>query len=74
MTVRELIQILTTMPPELLVVSEGYENGFDSIKAVRYLKVENNENKNWWDGELVESDKNSELEVVFFDTKRKYGN
>jgi hypothetical protein len=71
MTVRELIQVLTTMPPELLVVSEGYENGFDSIKAVRFLKVENNENKNWWDGEFVESNIDNAVEVIYLNTERK---
>ena len=34
MTVFELIHQLQTMPPDALVVSEGYEDGYDSIKEV----------------------------------------
>jgi len=33
MTVKELINILKTMPQDALVVTEGYEDGFDAVIA-----------------------------------------
>ncbi len=37
MTVKELINILSTMPQDALVVSEGYEYGYDSNGNRTYL-------------------------------------
>jgi len=42
MTVSELIQQLQTLPPNALVVTEGYETGYEPIKKVQVLPVEEN--------------------------------
>jgi hypothetical protein len=42
MTVNDLIKILQTLPSDLTVVSEGYETGFEPIKKVSIIKVDEN--------------------------------
>lgn len=71
MTVKELIQKLNTLPSELQVVTEGYENGFDIIKTVERINVVENEEKDWWDGEFVESNTDNVEEMVYLNKKRK---
>jgi hypothetical protein len=74
MTVKELIQKLNTLPSELQVVTEGYENGFDIIKTVERISVVENENKDWWDGQFVESNIDNAGEVIYLNTERKAKN
>ena len=45
MTVKELINLLTTMPQDALVVTEGYEDGYDTVKKVSVIAVEENSTK-----------------------------
>ncbi len=71
MTVKELIQKLNTLPSELQVVTEGYENGFDIIKTLERINVVENEEKDWWDGEFIESKIDSAVEVIYLNTERK---
>jgi len=71
MTVKELIQKLNTLPSELQVVTEGYENGFDIIKTVERINVVENEEKDWWDGQFVESNIDNAVEVIYLNTERK---
>jgi hypothetical protein len=52
MTVSELIQHLQTMPPDALVVSEGYEDGYDSIKEISVIAVEENPQKKMVSGKI----------------------
>lgn len=47
MTVLELIHQLQTLPPDALVVSEGYEDGYDSIKEVSVVEVVENTDEKW---------------------------
>ena len=42
MTVNDLIKVLQTLPPNLTVVNEGYETGFEPIKRVTIIKVDEN--------------------------------
>ncbi len=42
MTVQELIELLQTYPTNALVVTEGYENGYEPIKKIELIKVEEN--------------------------------
>jgi len=71
MTVTELIQILQTMSPDAVVVTEGYETGFESIKKVELLKVELNDAQNWWDGKFEKSNNPDAIEVVFINAETK---
>ena len=71
MTVSELIQHLQTMPQDAMVVAEGYEDGFDSIKKVSVIKVKENPEQNWYVGKYIKSDKADATEVVFLDAESK---
>jgi len=64
MTVKELINTLTSMPQDALAVTEGYENGFDTVKKVSVISVEENPQKDWWDGKYIESKNDEAMNVV----------
>lgn len=57
MTVSTLIQQLQTMPPDALVITEGYEEGFDTVKEVSIITVEENAQKDWYVGKYMDSNK-----------------
>ena len=64
MTVKELINILETMPQDALVVTEGYEDGFDVVKDVSVICVSENPQKDWWNGKYVEIEKEEFMRAV----------
>jgi hypothetical protein len=56
MKVKELIQKLSEQDPEMKVVVQGYEGGFDEVESfhqVPMIKNKHNQDK-WWDGEYSE--------------------
>ena len=71
MTVKELINILQTLPPDLTVVNEGYETGYEPIKNVTVIKVTENKSHDWWDGKYEKSDKTGKMKVVFLDAETR---
>lgn len=58
MKVIELINILKEYTQELVVITEGYENGFNEIKQVLEILIESHPKKEWWDGEFQKTEKN----------------
>lgn len=72
MTVQQLIETLRAFPANALVVSEGYEGGYEPIKKVDLIKVRENEGKKWWDGKYDRAE--AGLEVVFLDAESKKEN
>jgi hypothetical protein len=74
MTVSELIHHLQTMPPDALVVFEGYEDGYDSVKQVTVIAVEENPQKKWYLGKYIDSRKPGGLQVVFLNAESKSEN
>ena len=52
MTVRELMELLGTYPPDLRVVVSGYENGFDDVTPERMAvtRIELDRGKHRWEG------------------------
>lgn len=71
MTVSELISQLQTLPPDDLVVSEGYEDGYDTIKRVSVISVEENPQKEWYLGQYVDTNKENAQQVVFLNADSK---
>jgi hypothetical protein len=47
MKVKELIQELQKLDPELLVVVAGYEGGVDELKNITQYKIELDAHKDW---------------------------
>ena len=55
MTVKQLIEHLQTLDPELYVFTPGYEGGLEDIKGTSsVIDVELNYNKEWWYGPHAE--------------------
>ena len=52
MTVQQVIALLATYPPDLRVVVNGYENGFDDVESERVsvTRIELDVGEDWWDG------------------------
>jgi hypothetical protein len=73
MNVKELIEALKSFPQDALVVTEGYEDGYEPIKKVQLMKVEEKPNKAWWDGKYLESEDPDAMEVVFLNAETKKG-
>lgn len=71
MTVSELITHLQTMPPEALVVTEGYEDGYDTIKRISVITVEENPKQEWYVGQYIASKKENAQQVVFLNADNK---
>ncbi|MCK2127264.1 hypothetical protein [Thauera chlorobenzoica] len=57
MTVADLIEQLRKLPPELPVLVEGYETGWDAIYDIRTSYLIRNAQANDWDGEYEEPGK-----------------
>ena len=52
MTVQEFVQLLTTFPPELRVVVNGYEDGFDDVapERISVISIELDRGEHWCEG------------------------
>jgi hypothetical protein len=64
MTVKELINSLVTLPQDALVVTEGYEDGYDTVKKVSVISVEENPQKDWYVGKYIDSTNTESMSVV----------
>lgn len=56
MKVKDLIEALQTLDPELMVVRAGYEGGVTEIDHVNIIRVALNVNEAWYYGEHEEID------------------
>lgn len=58
MTAKELMKLLQTYPPDLRVVVNGYEEGYDDLSPgqIRVVKISLNTGKHPWEGEHGEPD------------------
>ena len=58
MTVSELAQLLAAYPPDLRVVVNGYEEGYDDIEAclVSVREIRLDAGKKWWEGRHRDSE------------------
>jgi hypothetical protein len=69
MKVKELIETLSQMDPELMVVVAGYEGGVDEVNKYELCDVELNVNDDWYYGkhdilENGEKPKNKDSTIV----------
>lgn len=55
MNISDLIECLQQFPPDLDVLVEGYETGFDPIHSLKVCAVERNVKAEDWDGEFEDS-------------------
>lgn len=50
MNIKELIEELKTYPPDMPVIVEGYESGYNDITEIKEISVVLNHNKQWYYG------------------------
>ncbi|MBW8333196.1 MAG: hypothetical protein K0M40_14315 [Prolixibacteraceae bacterium] len=74
MTVAELIEKLKQMPQEALVITEGYEDGYDTIKKVSIISIEENPKSEWYLGKYIGSTKPDSQKSVFLNAETKADN
>ena len=74
MTVKDLTNLLATMPQDALVVTEGYEDGFDTVKTISIISVEENPQKDWWYGKYINSANSGAMNVVLLFSATKHDN
>lgn len=60
MNVKELIEELKVLPPETMVLVQGYEDGFDLVAAVRKISAIKNIDPADWNGEYEASENSKE--------------
>ena len=63
MKVRELIEELQNLDPEKMVVTSGYEGGYDEIKGAGEIRLKLNVNTEWYYGKH-ESDDHGDCQAV----------
>lgn len=61
MTVRELINRLNNEDPDMLVLVDGYESGYDEINSINIENVSGPKKTDWWDGEYDKCKENDLL-------------
>lgn len=64
MKVKELIEKLQKEDPEMRVVVNGYETGFDEVHKLYHTSILKKSNNKWWDGEFYQTNPNEGHEVV----------
>ena len=64
MTASELIRKLNDLPPEIKIVVRGYENGYNDIIMLKNRKITINKERNWWNGEYIDSKETSAIHAV----------
>ena len=64
MNTKELIELLSTLPPDMRVVVRGYEDGVDDVQGFRHTRLILNKNKGTWYYGAHEENNNGEVEAV----------
>ncbi|MVN22384.1 hypothetical protein [Mucilaginibacter arboris] len=73
MTVSQLIQKLQTLPQDALVITEGYEDGYDTIKKISLISIEENPKKEWYLGNYIDGEGAKATQAVFLNAETKAG-
>jgi len=71
MTVKELIELLQTYPPDMKVVAEGYEQGYDDVVNVKQIKIKHLEKGEWYVGAYEDSSDKDAISAVFVNGANK---
>lgn len=51
-TVRQLIEALASLPPDLPVLVSGYENGFEHVQTPAVARLQHQPDNPYWEGEF----------------------
>lgn len=75
MTIRELIEALKQFPVDMMVLTDGYESGYETIRCPKVIEVKHEPEKPYYDGEYQiaeEKDSSSIKAVAIFRNRRTY--
>jgi hypothetical protein len=72
-TVKELMEILATLPPDLPVVTTGYETGYENFYQPFVKRLRHEPENMYYDGQFQDADdKDTEaFEVVIIERERR---
>ena len=65
MTVQELIEALSTLPQDAMLVSPGYEGGVEPISVVSKVKLKLNVHDEWYYGSHEIDEEDGDTTAVF---------
>ncbi len=69
LTVKELIEKLQVLPPEAIVLVDGYETGFDAVVDTEIINIEKNVEAEWYNGIYEESNKLAIQAIYLLNTR-----
>jgi hypothetical protein len=58
MTVRDLITYLSALDPNMEVIVDGYEDGYDKIAGKKVIDVIESTNAKWYNGDYTDATPN----------------
>jgi hypothetical protein len=64
MTVKNLIDHLTHLQPDMQVLVDGYESGYTRVKAPFTINVSLVSDTDWWDGEYEKSTEGEQVLIL----------
>ena len=63
MKVRELIEALKKFPEDMIVLTNGYESGFEEIRCPKIIEVKHESQKPYYDGEYQSEEENADNSI-----------
>ena len=69
LTVKDLTEQLLLLPQDAIIVTDGYEDGLDTIVDTKIINIALNKNTASWCG-CYEEDKNSEQVAIYLFSTR----
>ncbi|MCC6550310.1 MAG: hypothetical protein IT279_09605 [Ignavibacteriaceae bacterium] len=64
MNVAELIEKLKTLPQDMTVVADSYEDGYDIVRDIKVSEVAYQTEQKWYNGQFTSSDNQTGIKVV----------
>lgn len=64
MTVKQLQEKLNNFPEDILVMVNGYEEGYNDILEIRELKIKLNVHEHWFEGAHEESTEADAIDAI----------
>jgi len=71
MKVKELIEILIDFPPDMRVVVDGYEGGYNDVTNIKQISIHLNIHPEWFYGAHEITKDPSGLPVILIEGKRE---
>jgi hypothetical protein len=76
MTVKDLIDLLSKEDPNMRVVVDGYESGYDEFNSTHHVNIISNPRKKdskkddaWWEGEFCFTNNKASEKALLFPRK-----